>query len=287
MNCSTPGLPLHHQFPKSTQTHVHCVGDAIQPSHPLSSPSPPALNPSQHQGLFKWVSSLHQMAKVLEFQLQHQSLQWHWRCCCCWVTSVVSDSVWPHRQQLTKFPRPWDSPGKNTGVGCHFLLQCMKVKSESEVAQTLVNNKWVLKSSYLTPKNICIHYAVQSLNPWFVKSLQSCPTPWDPMGPLSIGFSRQESWSGLLFPFPGDLPNPQIKPASLTPALAGRLFTTLASLPISVWKWANQFCVIFGAHLSTFRPQASYNSSRFCSRLNNNTHGHFCPRITLCSMFQG
>ena len=76
MGHSTPGLPVHHQLPYSTQTHVHRVGDAIQPPHPLSSPSPPAPNPSQHQGFFKWVSSLHQVAKVLEFQLQHQSLQW-------------------------------------------------------------------------------------------------------------------------------------------------------------------------------------------------------------------
>ena len=76
MNRSMPGLPVHHQLPGFTQTHVHCVGDAIQPSHPLSSPSPPALNLSQHQGLFKWVSSPHQVAKVLEFQLQHQSFQW-------------------------------------------------------------------------------------------------------------------------------------------------------------------------------------------------------------------
>ena len=75
MNCSMPGLPVLHQLLKSTQTHVHWVGDAIQLSHPLSSPSPPALNLSQHQGLFKWVSSLHQVAKVLEFQLQHQSFQ--------------------------------------------------------------------------------------------------------------------------------------------------------------------------------------------------------------------
>ena len=73
MNCSTPGLPVHHQLLEPTQTHVHWVSDAIQPSHPLSSPSPPALNLSQHQGLFKWVSSSHQVAKVLEFQLQHQS----------------------------------------------------------------------------------------------------------------------------------------------------------------------------------------------------------------------
>ena len=76
MNCSTPGLPVHHQLPESTQTHVHCVCDAIQPSHPLSSPSPPALNLSQHQGLFQGVNSSHQVAKILEFQLQHQSLQW-------------------------------------------------------------------------------------------------------------------------------------------------------------------------------------------------------------------
>ena len=79
MNCSTPGLPVHHQLPESTQTHVHCVGDAIQPSHPPSSPSPPAVDLSQHQGLFKWVSSSHQMAKVLEFQLQHQPFQWIFR----------------------------------------------------------------------------------------------------------------------------------------------------------------------------------------------------------------
>ena len=69
MNCSMPGLPVHHQLPEFTQTHVHRVGDAIQPSHPLSSPSPPASNPSQHQSLFQWVSSLHEVAKVLEFQL--------------------------------------------------------------------------------------------------------------------------------------------------------------------------------------------------------------------------
>ena len=76
MNRSMPGLPVHHQLPEFTQSHVHWIGDAIQPSHPLLSPSPPALNLSQHQGLFRWVSSLHQVAKVLEFQLQHQSFQW-------------------------------------------------------------------------------------------------------------------------------------------------------------------------------------------------------------------
>ena len=91
-------------------------------------------------------------------------------CCCCCITLVESDSVWPHRRQPTRLPRPWDSPGKNTGVGCHFLLQCMKVKSESEVAQ-------------------------------------SCPTlatPWTAayQAPLSMGFSRQEYWSGVPLPSP-------------------------------------------------------------------------------------
>jgi len=69
MNRSTPGLLFHHQLPEFTETHVHRVRDAIQPSHPLSSPSPPNPNPSQHQSLFQWVNSSHEMAKVLEFQL--------------------------------------------------------------------------------------------------------------------------------------------------------------------------------------------------------------------------
>ena len=73
MNCSTPGLPVHHQLPEFTQTHIRWVGDAIWPSHPLSSPSPPAPNPSQHQDLFQWVNSSHEVAKVF-FTLP--SLKW-------------------------------------------------------------------------------------------------------------------------------------------------------------------------------------------------------------------
>ena len=91
-------------------------------------------------------------------------------CCCCCINLVVSDSVRPHRQQPTRLPHPWDSPGKNTGVGCHFLLQCMKVKGESEVAQL-------------------------------------CPTlatPWTAayQAPPSVGFSRQKYWSGVPLPSP-------------------------------------------------------------------------------------
>ena len=83
MNHSTPSLPVHHQLPEFTQTHVRWVSDAIQPSHPLSSPSPPASNLSQHQGLFQWVSSSHEVAKVLEFQLQ---LNTTLHSCLCWWT---------------------------------------------------------------------------------------------------------------------------------------------------------------------------------------------------------
>ena len=74
--CSTPGFPVHHQLPEFTQTHVHRVSDAIQSSHPLLNPSPPTFSLSQHQSLFQWVSSSHQVARVLVFQLQHQSFQW-------------------------------------------------------------------------------------------------------------------------------------------------------------------------------------------------------------------
>ena len=79
MDCSTQGFPVHHQLPELAQIHVHRVSDAIQPPYPLMSPSPPACNLSQHQGLFQWVSSSHQVAKVLKLQLQHQSFQWLFR----------------------------------------------------------------------------------------------------------------------------------------------------------------------------------------------------------------
>ena len=93
MNCSTPACPVLHYLPELAQTHVHWVDDAIQPSHPLSSPSPPALSLSQHRGLFLWVRFLNQVAKILELQLQHQSFhialgnttferEAHW-CCRC------------------------------------------------------------------------------------------------------------------------------------------------------------------------------------------------------------
>ena len=114
MDCSTPGLPVLHPLPEFTQTHARWVGDAIKPSHPLSSPSPPAFNLSQNQGLWWWVSSSHPVAKVLEFQVQHHSFQ--------------RRAVFPNSILC-----PWDSPAKNTRMGCHFPLQGIFPTQESNL----------------------------------------------------------------------------------------------------------------------------------------------------------
>ena len=128
MDCSTPGFPVHNQLPEPTQTYVHWVSDAIQPSYPLSSPSPPAFNHSQHQGLFKWVRFLHQVAKVFEFQLQHQvwtgwislqskgfsSLQHH-----SWKASILQRSAFFIVQLL----HPYMTTGKNKALTI-FVLIC-------------------------------------------------------------------------------------------------------------------------------------------------------------------
>ena len=91
MDCSTPGFPVLHHLLEPAQTHVRWVGDAIQPARPLSSPFPPVFCLSQYQGLFQWVSFLHQMAKILELQLQHQSFQWIFRVKFPWgLTSLIS-----------------------------------------------------------------------------------------------------------------------------------------------------------------------------------------------------
>ena len=126
------------------------------------------------------------------------------------VKSLSRVQLWrPHGLQPTRLLRPWDFPGKNIGVGCHFLLQWMQVKSESEVAQ------------------LCPTLAM----PW-TKTCQA---------PLSMRSSRKEYWSMLLCPPPGDLPDPGMEPVPLMPsALAGRFFTTSAT-----WGSQNILCLIF------------------------------------------
>ena len=175
----------------------------------------------------------------------------------------------PHRRQPTRFPRPWDSPGKNTGVGCHFLLQCMKVKSESEVAQSCRNQRphGLKPTRLLRPGDFpgkstgvgchCLLWPASISSPkmWkrmltmlvikrFILGLShfSClgffATPWAVarQAPLSKEFSRQEYCSGLPCPSPGTLPNPGIKPESLmSPALQADFFFFKLGKPSKKW----------------------------------------------------
>ena len=137
MNRSMPGLPVHHQLLEFTEIHVHWVGDAIQPYHPLSSPSPPAPNPSQHQGLFQWVNSSHEVAKVLEFQLQHQSFQWTPR------TDRLSDGL----VGLPCSPRDFSRVFSNTTVQKHeFFGTQLSSQSNSHI------HTWPLSPLKFYPK---------------------------------------------------------------------------------------------------------------------------------------
>ena len=132
MDLSTPGLPVHHKLPEFTQTHAYWVGDAIQPSHPLSTPSPLAFNLSQHQGFFQWVSSSHQVAKVLEFQLQHQSFQWIFR------TNFLSDGlVWSPCS-------PRDSQKSSP-----YLTYMAFCKNSIEVSQKTKNRTTIWHSNFI------------------------------------------------------------------------------------------------------------------------------------------
>ena len=199
MDCSMPGFPVYHQFPEPTQTHLHYISDAIQPSHPLLSPSPPSFNLSQHQGLFQGVNSSHQVAKVLEFQLQHQSFRWIFR---------------------PDFPLRW------TG----------RISLQSKGLSRVFSNTTVQKHQFFSAQGI----RKQKRNLWIICPVVVCcacmlscvwlfATPWTVahQAPLSMEFSRQECWSGLPFPTPGDLSNPGIEPVSpVSSALVGRFFTT-------------------------------------------------------------
>ena len=155
----------------------------------------------------------------------------------------MSDSVRPHRRQPTRLPRPWDSPGKNTGVGCHFVLQCVKVKSESEVTQSCPTLSDPMDCSLPGSSVHGIFQANYKHVFLFCGGCclvaKLCRTLCDPMdcsppgSSMSMGFPRQEYWSGLPLPSPGDLPDWGIEPAS--PALAGRLFCTATPGKLLFW----------------------------------------------------
>ena len=124
MDCSMPGLPVHHQLPEFTQAHVYWVGDAIQPSHPLLAPSPPTFNLSQHQGLFKWVSSSHQVAKVLDSKLcyKHRLSAWLMR---TESQGCLFPNPFPYCQQPLK---PSGSPIQTGGHHCHDFQNLCEIQ---------------------------------------------------------------------------------------------------------------------------------------------------------------
>ena len=125
MSRSTPGLPVHHQLQEFTQTHIHRVGDAIQPSHPLSSPSPPAPNPSQHQGLFQWVNSSHEVAKVLEVN-KVQSLPW-----VCFFRILILKWLRPHSTMIKQ----------KLKLNIYIACCCWKVQEKTKFQKVIYGNR--------------------------------------------------------------------------------------------------------------------------------------------------
>ena len=214
MDCSTPGLLVHHQLLEFTQTHVHWVGDAIQPSHPLSSLPPPTFN---HSSLFQWVSSLHQVAKLLEFQFQHQSFQWTPRTDLLAVQGTLKSLLQHHRSKesilgtqfsLRSNSHPCMTNGKTKALtrlafvgkvmSLHFnMLSRLVIPFLSKSKHLII--PWLQSQStmILEPKNIksatvstvfsSISHEVMGLDAIIFSSVQfsavtlSCPTLCDPM----------------------------------------------------------------------------------------------------------
>ena len=155
MNRSTPGLPVHHQLPESTQTHVHWISDATQLSHPLSSP-PPALNLSQHQGLFKWISSLHQVAKVLEFDFPQNGRrtgsqrQKGSACILPWVSlKTLVQIYWPYTVSFLHLRFSDSANLRSKNIWGKNSKKCQKAKLEFTAGNYLYNIYIVFMTIYL------------------------------------------------------------------------------------------------------------------------------------------
>ena len=148
MDYSTLGFPVLHQLPEFTQTHVHWVGDNIQPSHPRLYPYLPAFNLSHYQGLFKWVSSLHQVGKILEFQFQHQSFQWTFRMPFPPLGDLPDLVIEPASPPLAGRFFTTEPPGKFICVSLiYHLYICMQIFKENIVKLTNISPEWWCHSS--------------------------------------------------------------------------------------------------------------------------------------------
>jgi len=190
MDCSTPGHPVHHQLPEFTQTPAHWVSDAIQPSHPLLSPSPPTFNLSQNQGLYKWVSSWHPVAKVLEFQLQRQSFQWSqfplgWTAVQGTLKSLLQQHssktsiLWRSAFFIVQLSHPYMTTGKTIGltrqtfVGKVMSLPCLTQWNYEpcHVGTPKTDGSWwrVLTKRGPLEKGMANHFSTLALRiPWTV-----------------------------------------------------------------------------------------------------------------------
>ena len=205
MNRSTPGLPIHHHLLEFTQTHIHRVSDAFQPSHPLSSPSPLAPNPSHHQSLFQWVNSSHEVAKVLEFSFS--IIPWSrglkiylWTLQHMWKLVCESNACCPCRHYILRdfFPSAAAAAAKSL-QSCPTLCNPIDGSPPGSPVPGILQAR--------TLEWVAISFS--SVWKWKlkVKSL-SCvwlfAITWTAayQAPLSMGFSRQEYWSGLPLPFP-------------------------------------------------------------------------------------
>ena len=191
MDCSTPGF-----CPSlSAKTRVHWISDAIQPSHPLSPPSPPAFSLPQNQGLFQWVGSSHQVAKGLELQLQHHFFQWIFR------TDFLYDGlVWSPCSPVDPQESSPTPQFKSISSLVLSFLYSPTLTSIMTTGKTIALTRWTFVGKVMSLLFNMLSAAA--------KSLQSCPTLCDPIdgsppGPCqSLGFSRQEHWSVLPFPSP-------------------------------------------------------------------------------------
>ena len=146
---NTPGCPVLHYFLELAQIHIHSVSDTIQPPHPLSSPSPPAFSLSQHQGLFQWVGSSHQMAKVLELQLQHQSFQWIFRVDFLWEWLVWSCNP---RDSQESSPTP-QFKSINSSHSAFFIVQLSHPYVTTE--KTIALTRWTFVGKVTKAKDLC------------------------------------------------------------------------------------------------------------------------------------
>ena len=176
MNHSTPGLPVHHQLPESTQTHVHRVSDAIQLSHPLSSPSPSAPNPSQPQSFFQWVNSSHEAAKVLEFQLQHHSFQRNPRAYLL-QNGLVRSPCSPRESQESSPTPQFKSllmkvKLESEKVGLKLNIQKMKIMASGPITSWQIDGEtvetvsdFIFLGSKITADVDCSH-EIKTLTPW-------------------------------------------------------------------------------------------------------------------------